>query len=96
MTSRRLDVCSKMSDVTVQIEELGEEERLKLFKQIARLPDSEAFEGAAKVIVKACGSLPSAIAIVAGALQGKLANESNESLANTWNDAVEEVIRECS
>ncbi|ESR65541.1 hypothetical protein CICLE_v10007294mg [Citrus x clementina] len=94
VTSRRLDVCSKMSDVTVQIEELGEEDRLKLFKQIARLPDSEAFEGAAKVIVKACGSLPNAIAIVAGALRGKLANESNESLVNIWNDAVEEVIRE--
>ena len=85
-----------MSDVTVQIEELGEEDRLKLFKQIARLPDSEAFEGAAKVIVKACGSLPNAIAIVAGALRGKLANESNESLVNIWNDAVEEVIREYS
>ncbi|KAK9209679.1 hypothetical protein WN944_002047 [Citrus x changshan-huyou] len=96
VTSRRLDVCSKMSDVTVQIEELGEEDGLKLFKQVARLPDSEAFEGAAKVIVKACGSLPSAIAIVAGALRGKLANESNESLVNIWNDAVEEVIREYS
>ncbi|KAK2639658.1 hypothetical protein Ddye_027453 [Dipteronia dyeriana] len=81
ITSRFEDVCNKMeSDKNIQIEELSEQDRLKLFKIKAGLPDSNAFDRASEEVVRQCGKLPNAIVIVGGALRNKPVKE--------WNDAI--------
>ncbi|KAH7544371.1 hypothetical protein JRO89_XS15G0156200 [Xanthoceras sorbifolium] len=81
ITSRFEDVCNKMeSNKNIQIEELSELDRLKLFKIKAGLPDSNAFDRASEEVVRRCGKLPNAIVIIGGALRNKPVNE--------WNDAI--------
>ncbi|TXG67822.1 hypothetical protein EZV62_009097 [Acer yangbiense] len=81
ITSRFEDVCNKMeSDKNIQIDELSEQDRLKLFKIKAGLPDSNAFDRASEEVVRQCGKLPNAIVIIGGALRNKPVKE--------WNDAI--------
>ncbi|KAK0601222.1 hypothetical protein LWI29_022273 [Acer saccharum] len=81
VTSRFEDVCNKMeSDKNIQIEELSEQDRLKLFKIKAGLPDSNAFDRASEEVVRQCGKLPNAIVIIGGALRNKPVKEWNEAI----------------
>ncbi|KAK1583172.1 hypothetical protein Q3G72_021542 [Acer saccharum] len=81
VTSRFEDVCNKMeSDKNIQIEELSEKDRLKLFKIKAGLPDSNAFDRASEEVVRQCGKLPNAIVIIGGALRNKPVKEWNEAI----------------
>ncbi|KAK4849861.1 hypothetical protein QYF36_001434 [Acer negundo] len=81
ITSRSVDVCNKMeSDKNIQIDELNERDRLKLFKIKAGLPDSNAFDRASEEVVRQFGKLPNAIVIIGGALRNKPVSE--------WNDAI--------
>ncbi|KAL5735964.1 hypothetical protein ACOSQ2_030752 [Xanthoceras sorbifolium] len=78
VTSRVEEVCNKMeSDKNIEIEELTEHDRLKLFKITAGLADSNAFDHEAEEVVRRCGKLPNEIALIGKALRNKPANQWN-------------------
>lgn len=79
VTSRFEDVCNKMeSNKNIEIEELTDHDRLRLFEIKAGLPDSNAFDRAAEEVVRRCGKLPNAIVIIGGALRNKPVQEWNK------------------
>ncbi|KAK1584214.1 hypothetical protein Q3G72_030848 [Acer saccharum] len=83
ITSRFEDVCNKMeSNKNIQIEELSEQDRLKLFKIKAGFSeaDSNASDRASEEVVRQCGKLQNAIVIIGGALRNKPVSE--------WNDVI--------
>lgn len=81
VTSRFEEVCNEMEcSETIQIPELTDEDRKKLFKIKAQLPDSTAFDRAIEEVVSQCGKVANSIIIIGTALRNKPVNE--------WNNAI--------
>ncbi|KAL0429161.1 UNVERIFIED_CONTAM: Disease resistance protein [Sesamum radiatum] len=87
LTTRFSHVCSQMTEVTLKIEVLNEEEAWRLFSksagEVANLGDVEPL---AKAITKECAGLPLAIVVVGASLRGK-------RMVELWKDALHALRR---
>ncbi|KAK4414610.1 Disease resistance protein [Sesamum alatum] len=87
LTTRSYDVCSQMSDVTLKIEALNEDEAWSLFcKSAGEVATWKEIEPLAKAITKECGGLPLAINVVGASLKRK-------RMVEVWKDALNALHR---
>ncbi|XP_077231544.1 putative disease resistance protein At4g27220 [Tasmannia lanceolata] len=85
ITTRRLDVCSKMNcqKNIIEVKVLSEKDSWKLFKEKAEIVETDEFQSLAREVAKECKGLPLAIVTVARALRGKG--------SSIWANALEEL-----
>ncbi|KAL0397651.1 UNVERIFIED_CONTAM: Disease resistance protein [Sesamum calycinum] len=87
LTTRFSNVCLQMTDVTLKIEVLNEEEAWRLFcRSAGEVATSEEVEPLARSITKECAGLPLAIDVVGASLRGKI-------MIELWNDALNALRR---
>ncbi|KAK4411153.1 Disease resistance protein [Sesamum angolense] len=88
LTTRFSNVCLQMTEVTLKIELLNEEEAWRLFcRSAGEVTTSEEVEPLARAITNECAGLPLAIDVVGASLRGKI-------MIELWNDALN-ALRSC-
>ncbi|KAL2235517.1 UNVERIFIED_CONTAM: Disease resistance protein [Sesamum indicum] len=87
LTTRFSNVCLQMTEVTLKIEVLNEEEAWRLFcRSAGEVATSEELEPLARAVTKECAGLPLAIDVVGTSLKGK-------RMIQLWNDALNALRR---
>ncbi|KAK4411145.1 Disease resistance protein [Sesamum angolense] len=87
LTTRFSNVCLQMTEVTLKIEVLNDEEAWRLFcRSAGEVATSEEVEPLARAITKECAGLPLAIDVVGATLRGKI-------MIELWNDALNALRR---
>ncbi|KAK4411150.1 Disease resistance protein [Sesamum angolense] len=87
LTTRFSNVCLQMTEVTLKVEVLNEEEAWRLFcRSSGEVATLEEMEPVARAITKECAGLPLAIDVVGASLRGK-------RMIELWNDALNALRR---
>ncbi|KAL0379802.1 UNVERIFIED_CONTAM: Disease resistance protein [Sesamum angustifolium] len=87
LTTRFSNVCLQMTEVTLKIEVLNEEEAWRLFcRSAGEIATLEELEPLARAVTKECAGLPLAIDVVGASLRGK-------RMIQLWNDALNALRR---